>query len=248
MTAPSRRLIVNADDLGYDPAVNEGIVLAMRGGVVSSSTLMVNLPHSAHGATLARGLPVGLHLNLSRGSPLSARFPASLLRHGAFEETLVGSLPADVVAEEAAAQLARAEELLGAPPTHVDVHRHLHRVGAVLEGLGRVAAARGLPVRALDEGMRAGLRRAGVQTTDHFVGEAGGEAYWTEQRFADTVAALEAGVTELMCHPGYPPRETRTSYALQRAVELATLTSVASRKALQEAGVTLVSFADLACG
>jgi len=248
VTAPSRRLIVNADDLGYDPAVSEGIVLAMRGGVVSSSTLMVNLPHSAHGATLARGLPVGLHLNLSRGSPLSARFPASLLRDGAFEETLVGSLPAAVVAEEAAAQLARAEELLGAPPTHVDVHRHLHRVGAVLEGLGRVAAARGLPVRALDAGMRAGLRRAGVQTTDHFVGEAGGEAYWTEQRFADTVAALDAGVTELMCHPGYPPRETRTSYALQRAVELATLTSVASRKALQEAGVTLVSFADLACG
>ena len=248
MTAPSRRLIVNADDLGYDPAVNEGIVLAMRSGVVSSSTLMVNLPHSAHGATLARGLPVGLHLNLSRGSPLSARFPASLLRDGAFEETLVGSLPAAVVAEEAAAQLARAEELLGAPPTHVDVHRHLHRVGAVLEGLGRVAAARGLPVRALDAGMRAGLRRAGVQTTDHFVGEAGGEAYWTEQRFADTVAALDAGVTELMCHPGYPPRETRTSYALQRAVELATLTSVASRKALQEAGVTLVSFADLVRG
>jgi len=248
VTAPSRRLIVNADDLGYDPAVSEGIVLAMRGGVVSSSTLMVNLPHSAHGATLARGLPVGLHLNLSRGSPLSARFPASLLRDGAFEETLVGSLPAAVVAEEAAAQLARAEELLGAPPTHVDVHRHLHRVGAVLEGLGRVAAARGLPVRALDAGMRAGLRRAGVQTTDHFVGEAGGEAYWTEQRFADTVAALDAGVTELMCHPGYPPRETRTSYALQRAVELATLTSVASRKALQEAGVTLVSFADLVRG
>ena len=248
MTAPSRRLIVNADDLGYDPAVSEGIVLAMRGGVVSSSTLMVNLPHSAHGATLARGLPVGLHLNLSRGSPLSARFPASLLRDGAFEETLVSSLPADIVAEEAAAQLARAEELLGAPPTHVDVHRHLHRVGAVLEGLGRVAAARGLPVRALEEGMRAGLRRAGVQTTDHFVGEAGGEAYWTEQRFADTVAALDAGVTELMCHPGYPPRETRTSYALQRAVELATLTSAASRKALQEAGVTLVSFADLVRG
>ena len=248
MSAPARRLIVNADDLGYDPAVSEGIVLAMRSGVVSSSTLMVNLPHSVHGATLARGLPVGLHLNLSRGSPLSARFPASLLRDGAFEETLVSSLPADIVAEEAAAQLARAEELLGAPPTHVDVHRHLHRVGAVLEGLGRVAAARGLPVRALDAGMRAGLRRAGVQTTDHFVGEAGGEAYWTEQRFADTVAALDAGVTELMCHPGYPPRETRTSYALQRAVELATLTSVASRKALQEAGVTLVSFADLVRG
>jgi predicted glycoside hydrolase/deacetylase ChbG (UPF0249 family) len=246
VNASARRLVINADDLGYDPAVSEGIVLAMRSGVVTSSTLMVNLPHSAHGASLARGLPVGLHLNLSRGSPLSAQFPGSFLRDGAFEETLAGSLPADVVAEEASAQLARAEELLGAPPTHLDVHRHLHRVGPVLEAICRVAAARGLPVRALDEGMRAGLRRAGVRTTDHFVGEAGGEAYWTEQRFAGTVTALEEGITELMCHPGYPPRETRTSYALQRAVELATLTSAAARKALDEAGVTLISFADLA--
>ena len=248
MSAPGRWLIVNADDLGYDPAVSEGIVLAMRGGVVTSSTLMVNLPHSEHGATLARGLPIGLHLNLSRGTPVSAGFPAALLRDGALDETLVGSLSAEVVAEEVAAQLARAEELLGATPTHVDVHRHLHRGAGVLDGLCQVAAVRGLPVRALDAGMRAELRRRGVRTPDHFVGEAGHEAYWTEQRFTGTVSALDEGTTELMCHPGYPPRETRTSYALQRAVELATLTSAAARRALDEAGVTLGSFADLARG
>ena len=245
MSPPLRRLIVNADDLGYDPAVSEGIVLAMRSGVVTSSTLMVNLPHSEHGAMLARGLPIGLHLNLSRGAPLSALFPPSMLRAGVLDEALVDSLPPEAVAEEAEAQLARAEELLGRRPTHVDVHRHLHRFPAVLEGLCRLAGPRGLPVRALDERMRAELRRAGVRTTDHFVGEAGGEAYWTEQRFAGTVAGLAEGTTELMCHPGYPPRETRTSYALQRAVELATLTSAAARRALDEAGVTLASFADL---
>jgi predicted glycoside hydrolase/deacetylase ChbG (UPF0249 family) len=93
--------------------------------------------------------------------------------------------------------------------------------------------------------MRSQLRRAGVRTTDHFVGEASGEAYWTELRFAGTVAALAEGTTELMCHPGYPPRETRTSYGLQRAVELATLTSSAARQAITEAGVVLGSFADL---
>ena len=143
------------------------------------------------------------------------------------------------------ASVARAGDLLGAPPTHVDVHRHLHRYPAVLEALCRLAGPRGLPVRALDDGMRAELHRAGVRTTDHFVGEASGEAYWTELRFAGTVAALADGVTELMCHPGYPPRETRTSYALQRAVELATLTSAAARQAILDAGVTLGSFAEL---
>ncbi len=245
MTSPARRLIINADDLGYDPAVNEGIVLAMRGGVVTSATLMVNLPHSEHGAALARGLPVGLHLNLSRGTPVSGRFPPSLLRAGAFDEALVSSFSPDLVAEEAAAQLARADELLGSPPTHMDVHRHLHRLSVVLDGVSRVAASRGLPVRALDAGMRAQLQSARVRTTDHFVGEASGDAYWTELRFAETVAALAEGTTELMCHPGYPPRETRTSYALQRAVELATLTSAAARRAIAEAGISLGSFADL---
>ncbi len=245
MTA-ARRLIINADDLGYDPAVSEGIVLAIRSGVVSSTTLMVNLPHSEHGATLARGLPVGLHLNLSRGAPLSPGFPAGMLRAGGFDEPRASALSPEVVAAEAEAQLARAEALLGRAPTHIDVHRHLHRQPAVLEGLCQVAFRRGLPVRALDGTMRNRLRAAGVRTTDHFVGEAGGEAYWTGQRFAHTIAALSAGTTELMCHPGYPPRETRTSYALQRAVELATLTSAAARRALTRAGITLGSFADLA--
>jgi len=248
VSGPGRRLIVNADDLGYDPAVSEGIVLAMRSGVVTSATLMVNLPYSEHGATLARGLPVGLHLNLSRGAPVSPGFPPALLKDGAFDETRVGSLPAQAVAAEAEAQLARAEELLGAPPTHVDVHRHLHVVAAVLEALCQIASARKLPVRALDGRMRTELRQGGVRTTDHFVGEAVNEAYWTEQRFTGTISTLEDGTTELMCHPGYPPRETRTSYALQRAVELATLTSAAARRAVDEAGVTLGSFADLARG
>src|SRR5262249_57835889 len=99
---------------------------------------MVNLPHSEHGATLARGLPVGLHLNLSRGGPLSPRFPASWLREGAFDEKLAASIPADVVAAEAEAQLARAEELLLAPPQHADAHRHLHRLPEMLPGLCRV--------------------------------------------------------------------------------------------------------------
>lgn len=245
MSAERRRLIINADDLGYDPAVSEGIVLAMRSGVVTSATLMVNLPHSQHGATLARGLTVGLHLNLARGAPLSPGFPAHLLRSGSLDESLVASLPTEVVAAETEAQLVRAEALLGHPPTHLDVHRHLHRAPAVLEALCGIAGRRGLPVRALDAQMRARLRASGVPTTDHFVGEAGGEPYWTETRFVETVGSLPVGCTELMCHPGYPPRETRSSYALQRAVELATLTSAAARRALQGAGVTLGSFADL---
>jgi predicted glycoside hydrolase/deacetylase ChbG (UPF0249 family) len=40
----SRRLIVNADDFGRAPGVNRGIVAAHQDGIVTSTTLMTNLP------------------------------------------------------------------------------------------------------------------------------------------------------------------------------------------------------------
>ena len=76
---------------------------------------------------------MGLHLNLSRGVPLDPAFPPTLLRDGGFDESLVGALPAEVVAAELEAQLARAEALLGQAPTHVDVHRHGIDNGWVLQ-------------------------------------------------------------------------------------------------------------------
>jgi predicted glycoside hydrolase/deacetylase ChbG (UPF0249 family) len=239
-----RRLIINADDLGYDPAVSAGIVEAMRAGMVTSATLLVNLPHSAEGAASARGLAVGLHLNLARGRPLSRRFPESLLHHGEFDEAQVAQLPAAVVKDEVRAQLERAEALLGRPATHLDVHRHLHRHPGVLEAVASVAKEQTLPVRALDGSMRVRLRAWGVRVTDHFVGEAGAEPYWTLDRFVGVLEALAPGTTELMCHPGFLPTHVRTGYAEQRVVELQTFTSAEARAALDRAGVDLATFAD----
>ncbi len=109
------------------------------------------------------------------------------------------------MAAEAEAQLVRAEALLGSAPTHVDVHRHLHRAPGVLDGLAEVAGKRGLPVRALDAAMRTELRSTGVRTTDHFVGEAGEEAYWTETRFAETRGPAAGGDHRADVPPGIPP-------------------------------------------
>src|SRR3954471_5701556 len=102
----TRRLIINADDLGYDPAVTDGILRAMTEGVVTSTTLMVNTPNAAEAATRARPLAVGLHLNLARWKPLSSAIPVSLLgRAGDFVETNAPGLPAEAVKAEALAQL-----------------------------------------------------------------------------------------------------------------------------------------------
>lgn len=239
----TRALIINADDLGYDPAVTRGILRAMREGVVSSATFMVNTPYSEEAAREAKGLSIGLHLNLARGAPVWSGFPAGFLENGAFSEARASTLPPEAVEAEAFAQLERLSKLLGRTPTHVDVHKHLHLHPNVLAGLARAALGAGLPVRSINEPMRRDLRAQSVTTNDHFIGDAGAEAYWTVERFEAAVSSLPAsGVIELMCHPGYTPEAVKSGYAAQREVELATFLHPRAREALERARVKPTSF------
>src|SRR5437660_9999386 len=69
-----RRLVVNADDFGLSPGVNDGILEAHAAGVVSSVSVLVNAPGWEHAVAALRGtgsLGVGLHLNLTAGEPVS---------------------------------------------------------------------------------------------------------------------------------------------------------------------------------
>lgn len=239
---PGKSLIVNADDLGYDPAVTDGLLRAMTEGIVTSATLMVNSPYSAQAAARARPLAVGLHLNLARWRPLSGAVPAELLKDGEWVESNAAQLSAETVREETLAQLAEAERLLGKPPTHVDVHKHLHRLSNVLDGLAAAAKEKGLPVRSVDAAMRERLGDRGVRTTSHFIGEAGTEAYWTMERFRTELEALPAGLTELMCHPGLAPANVASGYSRQREVELQTFLHPGARAIVQRLGIQLVDF------
>jgi predicted glycoside hydrolase/deacetylase ChbG (UPF0249 family) len=224
------RVILNADDYGYDPAVSRGIARAMREGLVSSTTMIVNSPHSTEAARDAAGLAIGLHLNLVRFEAVSTGAP--LL------EAQVHTLSADFVETETHAQLARLEALLGRTATHLDVHKHAHLQPAVLEGLCRVAKQRGLAVRSISSAMRLAIRARGVATNDVFLGEAGARAFWTEVEFERQLARVPAeGLVELMCHPGYAPSHVPSGYSAQREVELATFTSPRARQALGDAGL-----------
>src|SRR5512139_511392 len=72
-----RRLIVNADDFGRSPDINEAVIRAHREGILTTASLMVNEPAAAAAVALARQSPtlgVGLHLTLVDGhAALSAQ-------------------------------------------------------------------------------------------------------------------------------------------------------------------------------
>lgn len=221
-------LIINADDLGYDPAVTRGILEAMTHGVVSSTTMMVNGPHSEDAGRQVNGgaLAIGLHVNLARWAPVS-KVPKELLgSDGTFSEDRIQELRVEDVEAETLAQLDRLRQLTGRAASHLDVHKHLHRLPQVLEGMIRVALKQKLPLRSIDAPMRKKLQERGVVTNQAFIGEAGDVPYWTRERLRTHLWALPAeGSVELMCHPGYAPVTLKSGYGAQREVELATFVS-----------------------
>src|SRR5260370_18288233 len=76
----SKRLIVNADDLGLSHGITDGILFAHRHGIVTSASFMVNQPASDYAVARLRNVPaldVGIHLNLCQRKPV---FPPHALR------------------------------------------------------------------------------------------------------------------------------------------------------------------------
>ncbi len=69
-----RRLIVNADDYGRTPSISRGICDAHLNGLVTTTTVMINLPGALEdvrrGIECAPTLAYGVHLNLTCGKPL----------------------------------------------------------------------------------------------------------------------------------------------------------------------------------
>ncbi len=165
LVRPVRALIVNADDFGLASGVNDGIVEAHRAGIVTSGSLMVERPSAAEAAALARrhpALSVGLHFDDHRAAAGELDDPSWTAR-------------------EFARQLERFRALVGAEPTHVDSHHHVHLdarriatfkrlvapLGVPLRGAGRVAYIGALLRPAPRRGHRARARRPTVAARSH---------------------------------------------------------------------------------
>ncbi len=155
MTSP-RQLVINADDLGFAPGVNRGIVEAWSAGTLSSASMMVNTPAFHEGAALVRDraptLGVGLHLNLLAGRPLTAVPSLADPRTGEFHSladlarrALLGRVDASDVRRECDAQLA-ALAAEGIRATHLDSHRHTHALPGLLPAVLASARAAGIRI------------------------------------------------------------------------------------------------------
>jgi predicted glycoside hydrolase/deacetylase ChbG (UPF0249 family) len=248
-------LIVNADDFNLTEGVTRGILDGHRHGIITSTTVMVNLPGLLRSRDLARetpGLGLGLHVNLTLGAPvLDARLVPSLVdANGRFirdRERLGEAGAPSEIRDEAAAQAKRFEQAFGCRPTHLDTHYHMHRLPRVLAAVLEVAHDLRVPVRAVTPDMALQIRNSGLPAPDRMVGDVGPDAYWTWDNLVSLIHALEEGVTELMCHPGYADEAlSDSSYRTQREGELKSLCDPRPMGALAMDGVELINYRDLA--
>jgi len=132
---PRKQLIVNADDFNSDPQRSAGILQAGERGIVTSTTVIANLPFDAKTITEVKSVftqSIGIHLNVTKGMPLTddtktltgpdGRF---FDKQSAWKKALSKLYDPDELTRELSAQI---EVLLdnGIKPDHIDSNNHLH--------------------------------------------------------------------------------------------------------------------------
>lgn len=243
----ARYLIINADDFGLSEGVSRGIIEAHCRGVLTSTTFMANFPWAEHMAPLldpAPDLGVGVHLNLTTGTPVLApeQVPSLVTAEGRFSRSLVRLLTRADMGEvrcEWAAQVEKAIRLLeplGRRPTHLDSHRYLHGHPAFAQVLVEVARTYNIPaVRCMHPTPGFALSDAFspwnpaklvvtryLRRSAEVIGQSG-LAYprailardFDLRLLLHMLEQVGEGVTELVSHPGRVDEQLRTLSSMQ---------------------------------
>ncbi|MDO7906242.1 ChbG/HpnK family deacetylase [Paenibacillus sp. JX-17] len=243
-------LIINADDFGLSPGVNQGIIEAYQAGGISSTTLMVNTPGFEDAVRLAGLHPelgVGLHVNLTYGRPVSdpGLVPSLVQADGHFlPVSEIYRRELHEIEIELTAQWERFTAT-GLRPTHLDAHHHLHQVFPdVYEAMVRLAAKEGIAMRRLQQPHSRSENSAGLPLTTNRVVLDTYEADHGLQKLLHYLRNLQHGSTELMCHPGYVDEPLRAISAMttERESDLAVFRSPAVSRTIRALGIHLIHY------
>lgn len=195
-----KKVIINADDFGYNKSINKGILEAINSGVVSSTSVMVYGRAAEEAVQLKdiENISVGLHLQMEKTSPNPK--------------------------EEFDKQVRMFTELLGRKPDHIDVHKpRSSDMTQILPLLEKYSEKNKTPVRELGHA-KSVKNFFGINTKN----ENGIEPERVSvESLLNILKNLENGTSEIMTHAGYSNDELRemSSYNDTRELELQTLTN-----------------------
>jgi len=228
------RLILHADDFGSSSDTVRATVECFEQEILTSASIMPRMPATDQAIEFARAHPeldFGVHLTFvgdDEERPLlpPGEIPALATPSGRFRRTrdlrvraLLRRLPVDQIERELARQL-DAVRTEGIEITHVDSHRHMHKLPSFAEALRRVLPRFGIRrVRAVQDvylgrpltsptywlGSRWQRSLAGsFVTTDHFYMPTSTSDEGWEQPLLAIARRLDGATLEVGVHPGRP--------------------------------------------
>ncbi len=246
-----KKLIVNADDFGMTEGNTIATIMCHETGILTSTTLMVNMPFAPLAVNLAKrhqNLGVGIHLVLTVGRPLVEGATSYTDEEGNFRRPSSyedGNPHAnlDELYTEWKAQIERFIELMGKKPTHIDSHHHVHLLPWHFEVTKRLANEYDLPMR-LEE-FEDDYAYPHAYLARGFYEDTANTDYFTNE--TNPFGLFDHEIAEVMCHPAFIDQRLldMSSYALPRAKEMMTLRSPLLKEWVQQNGIELINFSDL---
>jgi len=221
------RLIINADDLGFSKSINEGILHGIKNGAITSSTILMNQKYTNHAIKIIKENDlkcIGIHLNVTKGVPLSNDVPSLINEDGkmkGFNRNDFEGTYEDVYKE----MKMQIEKYIsyGLKPDHLDHHHDLQYFPICIEAFVNIAKEYNLPIRAIGNETMAAADLKKVKYPDVFTEEFFREnvSFITLQKIIGEYKNKDISI-DLMTHSGYVDEETPslTGYYIERPLEL----------------------------
>jgi predicted glycoside hydrolase/deacetylase ChbG (UPF0249 family) len=207
-------LVITADDYGYAPAYDRGILEAVEAEAIDAVGVMTAREGLDPWPLATKEIELGVHLELPEAREAALE---------AFE-----------------AQLEAFRAAFRRDPAFIDGHKHCHARPGVALAIARRGAELGAAVRSVDDGHRERVRSAGVRTPDRLIGRMDAR----QPALPDEVNELliggpgHAGVVEWMVHPGHADASTGSSYDRGREEDLRLLLRLTEEPALRRVRAT----------
>ncbi len=239
-----KKLIINADDFGMCEGVSLGIIKCHTDGVLTSTTLMTNMPFAPHAVEMARMYPklgLGIHLVATCGTPVIPGKKSFTDEHGNFKKLKnypngEVKMNPDELYLEWKAQIELFIRMVGKKPTHIDSHHHVHLLPGNVDVAICLAKEYDIPMRqetdlGLDYEVATLMRGFGNNISID---------YFEKDLTVDTTQ-------ELMCHPAFIDYHLyqNSSYCNERVFEMKFIRSQEFRNWINDHKIKLINYSDI---
>ena len=234
------KVIINADDFGFSEGVNYGILKAHMDGVVTSTTIMANMPGFDHAVALAKQHPtlrIGVHLNITCGKPLRSTHTTMTNKEGYFMHGKEHKYDKQEVYEELCAQI---DKVLAAGITidHFDSHHHIHTEQHFQDIIEKILRKYPYPIRG-GFAYKNEYPYQSILCTEFY------DTGVDMKQFKKALAKLQPGnIYDIMCHPAYIDYDlvAYSSYRMQRVNEVHILCSKELQDEIASLPIELVTY------